>query len=513
VFGTARDITALRRAEASRDESREQFRSLFEQHPDSISMVDASGRYERMNAAAERLTGYRSDEVVGKTVGSIVGAGNQEEFDGFMLGIIRAGTPARYERDFVRKDGSRGESEGTAVPIVVKDKLEGLFLMSRDITDRLRIQSALALQARRTHALYRLASEIGADANDQADGALAFGLQELGFESAFVVTAAGDAVVIERSAGVQVPVDAGDPIFGQLFRETIAGSALLEAGDAELKLRSVKSGGAPAFCRAFLGVPLDVESGRYGALGFASRSAMVPLTDFDREFVRAVAELAAVSIQRAIEDKRLQSLAHYDALTALPNRLLLKDRFAQAIATAQRRGEQLAVYFLDVDKFKAVNDTHGHHVGDEVLRTVARRLLKACRASDTVARLGGDEFIVLRVGPHRAKPESLAARLRTELEAPCDIEGLQLKLSVSIGISVFPQDGQDQRTLLESADSALYAAKACGAGAIRRFGVEAWAGALAAAGLARRPAPVAPAASLAPAAPAASGKAARRAGA
>ncbi len=489
VFGTARDITALRRAEASRDESRQEFLSLFEQHPDSISMVDANGRYERMNAAAERLTGYRSDEVAGKKVGAIVAPGEQEEWERFIQRLLRSGAPTRYEREFVRKDGSRGESEGTAVPILVKNSVQGLFLMSRDITERLRETAALAVQAQRTHALYRMASEIGAEAHEQTTSALTFGLQELGFESAFVVVGAGDSVAIERNVGTHVPAAAGDPLFRRLFRETIAGSGLLEAGEAALNVRAAEFGSS-AFCRSFLGVPLDVENGRYGALGFVSRSATVPLTDFDREFVRAVGELAAVSIARANEDKRLQGLAHYDALTALPNRLLLSDRFKQALATAQRRCEQLAVYFIDVDKFKAVNDTYGHHIGDEVLRMVAGRLLKACRASDTVARLGGDEFIVLRLGSARAKPEALASRLRAELEAPCDIEGLRLKLSIGIGISVFPQDGKDERTLLESADSALYAAKACGAGSIRRFGVEAWAGAVLATGLEGRPAPL-----------------------
>jgi diguanylate cyclase (GGDEF)-like protein len=268
---------------------------------------------------------------------------------------------------------------------------------------------------------------------------------------------------------------------------------MLEADAAALKVRSDAVGGAPAFCRAFLGVSLDVESGRYGALCFASGSATAALTDFDREFVRAVAELAAVSIQRANEDKRLVGLAHFDVLTGLPNRLLLDDRFKQAIATAQRRGEPLTVYYIDVDKFKAVNDTHGHRIGDEVLRAVAARLLQACRASDTVARLGGDEFVVLRSGPFAAsRPDELASRLRAALEAPCDIEDLHLKLSAGIGISVFPQDGNDELTLLESADSALYAAKAGGAGSIRRFGVEGWAGALSAAGLDRHPGPTAP---------------------
>jgi diguanylate cyclase (GGDEF)-like protein len=275
-------------------------------------------------------------------------------------------------------------------------------------------------------------------------------------------------LTIERSVGANVPLDAADPLFQALLRETIAGSGVLEIGQAALKLRANAGGGAPAFCGAFLGIPLDGESGRYGALGFASLSPAPPLTDFDREFVRAVGELAAVSIERANEDQRLQGLAHFDGLTGLPNRLLLSDRFKQAIAIAQRRGEHLAVYYIDVDKFKTINDTHGHHAGDEILRTVARRLLTACRASDTVARLGGDEFIVLRCGPStEAWPDELAARLRAELDAPCNVEGVQLRLTVGIGISVFPHDGVDERTLLESADRALYMAKAAGAGSVR----------------------------------------------
>jgi diguanylate cyclase (GGDEF)-like protein/PAS domain S-box-containing protein len=469
VFGVARDITQRRRAEASRDESRQEFLSLFEQHPDSISMLDASGRYARINAAAEHLTGYTSEEIAGKKVGTIIPEGGAA-LDRYALEVIGRGKATRYERTFVRKDGSQGVGEGIAVPIVVNQMVTGLFLMSRDVTDRARTADALALQARRTGALYRLASQFGADADDQAAAAIEFGLTELGFESAFIVTLSGEVLTIERAIGKTLTVGAGDPVFRQLFLETIAGSSLLEAGGAELKLRSAGEGSA--FCRSFLGVPLEIESGRYGAFGLASGTGTVSLTDFDREFVRAIAELAAISIARGIEERRLQGLAHYDALTALPNRLLLSDRFRIAIATALRRGEQVYVYYVDVDKFKLINDTYGHHVGDEVLRAVAGRLLKACRECDTVARLAGDEFIVLRTGLSCGAPEALAARLRAAIEIPCEIDGLALSFSVGIGISAFPQDGSDEATLLERADTALYAAKASGPGAIRRFGAE-----------------------------------------
>jgi diguanylate cyclase (GGDEF)-like protein len=153
---------------------------------------------------------------------------------------------------------------------------------------------------------------------------------------------------------------------------------------------------------------------------------------------------------------------------------LLSDRFRGAISLARRRGEEVAVYFIDIDKFKTINDTLGHHAGDEVLRAVARRLLDACRASDTVARLGGDEFVVLRSGPLTgAGIDELAIRVRSEIGAPCVVEGMQVNLSVGIGISVFPRDGDDERTLLQNADTALYTAKARGAGSIGRFGVKA----------------------------------------
>ncbi len=487
VFGIARDITPWRRAEAGRDESRQQFGSLFDQHPDSIAMIDASGRYERLNAAAERLVGYSSGEVAGKSVGELYPPGaERDELDGRVLDILRAGTATRFERTFPRKDGTSSMVEGATVPIVVNQKVTGLFLLSHDVTDRALLAESLALAARRSQTLYRLASEIGADPDAQVASALAFGSKELGFESAFVVAGAGRAVTIERRSGKQLRVDAGDPVFRELLRETIGGPGLLEADDEALKARSLAAGEPRAFCRAFLGAPLHVENGRCGALGFSSGTATAPLTDFDREFVRALAELTAVSLERRNEEVRLQSLAHFDALTGLANRLLLGDRFGQAIATAQRRGDELAVYFIDIDKFKAINDTHGHHVGDEVLRAVARRLLQGCRESDTVARLGGDEFVVLRTAPAGVQPEALAARLRAELDAPCVIEGRSLDLSVGIGISVYPGDGLDQRALLERADAALYAAKACGAGSIRRFAGEMSAGALPAASLERR---------------------------
>ncbi len=460
VFGSGRDITAQRAAEASRDASREQFRALFEEHPDSISMVDAGGRYVRLNAAAERVAGYRSEELLGRHVGEVFPAREHGTSEDLIAEILRTGNAARYERSLELRDGSRLTIEGTAVPIVLNQRVKGAFLISRDVTHRKQFQEALALLTRRMRRLQRQFMETGSDPNVQAESMIGFSLKELGFESAFVV-AADDDFTVERNVGSKPLVDAKDPVVRKLLRDTIEASGLLEVD------------GPPGFFRSFVGLPLDVGTRRLGVLGFATHLEVLPLSDFEREFLRSTAELVSANIERLDEEKRLQGLAHYDALTGLPNRRLLSEQFERDITVAKRCGEQIAVYFIDVDKFKSINDAHGHLVGDEVLRTIARRLLKACRTSDTVARLAGDEFVVLGAGRMSgSRSRALATRLRTALEAPCEIEGLRLCVTVGIGISVFPADGCDQLTLLKKADNALYAAKAAGRGSIRQFGAD-----------------------------------------
>jgi len=155
---------------------------------------------------------------------------------------------------------------------------------------------------------------------------------------------------------------------------------------------------------------------------------------------------------------RLQRLAFEDALTGLVNRALLHDRIKQAIATARRNAGTFAVLLIDLDRFKPINDIHGHATGDLVLRETARRLQAAARAVDTVARLGGDEFVVLLGGPGgREQARLVAERIIQAVTAPLAMHGL--RLGVSIGIAIFPDDGSDADQLLARADGAMYEAK------------------------------------------------------
>ena len=156
-------------------------------------------------------------------------------------------------------------------------------------------------------------------------------------------------------------------------------------------------------------------------------------------------------------------LAHHDLLTNLPNRLLFFDRVTQSLALAKRQSYPLAVLFIDLDKFKPINDSLGHEAGDEVLRLVAGRLSGCVRASDTLARVGGDEFIGLfpDVG-NRDSLSFLGERLLGVFDEPFEVMGHLVSLSGSIGLVVAPADGEDQDSLLKAADEAMYRAKQAG---------------------------------------------------
>ena len=164
--------------------------------------------------------------------------------------------------------------------------------------------------------------------------------------------------------------------------------------------------------------------------------------------------------ERKMADERIRFLAQHDALTGLPNRLLLEDRLRQAIASAQRQGERVAVIFVDLDHFKTINDSLGHHMGDRLLKEVAVRLTACVRASDTVSRQGGDEFVIVLA--QVTDPDDVAQVAKKVLAGvgqPYAIEGLELHTTPSVGIALYPDDGSDTATLIKNADAAMYHAK------------------------------------------------------
>jgi len=162
-------------------------------------------------------------------------------------------------------------------------------------------------------------------------------------------------------------------------------------------------------------------------------------------------------------NQRLRLQSHTDPLTGLPNRILVNDRLQQAITKASRDESQFALMIVDLDKFKPINDTYGHEAGDKVLQEAARRMVGCVRESDTVARIGGDEFMVLLpVVESHQDALTVAKKICTALNQPFSVDGVSISTSSSVGIALFPLQGDDAQTLFQQADRALYRAKAQG---------------------------------------------------
>jgi diguanylate cyclase (GGDEF)-like protein/PAS domain S-box-containing protein len=194
----------------------------------------------------------------------------------------------------------------------------------------------------------------------------------------------------------------------------------------------------------------------------AIEDSAAPIHDRRGHVTGAVMVFHDVSKTRALS-LRMSYLAQHDSLTDLHNRTVLDNRLTQAMALAQRHGQQLAVLFLDVDRFKGINDSMGHDIGDRLLRGVAQRLLSCVRSSDTVTRHGGDEFVILLSEvTHAADAALCAEKILLAVSAPYSIDEHKLHLTASIGIAAYPDDGADAETLMKHADFAMYHAKDAG---------------------------------------------------
>lgn len=204
-------------------------------------------------------------------------------------------------------------------------------------------------------------------------------------------------------------------------------------------------------------------SSRADGAEYAARIACSAVPEQDGGAVRRFVAVINDITERKKAEERIRYQANYDALTGLPNRALFLDRLEHAVATARRQKYTLGLMFIDLDGFKAVNDTLGHEAGDQLLKGAGERLRACVRESDTVARLGGDEFTVIMEGVEgREGAAVVAQRVIDTLEVPFDLNGKQGHVSASIGIALLPEDAADSEGLLRNADTAMYAAKSQG---------------------------------------------------
>jgi diguanylate cyclase (GGDEF)-like protein/PAS domain S-box-containing protein len=267
-----------------------------------------------------------------------------------------------------------------------------------------------------------------------------------------------DAICVTDSKGrLEWVNDAYSALFGSSPQQVL-GSSLSSFPHAQLlALRPSFDSSAKDLC-----VKSEVmQTGKNGE-SLVLEQVVTPLINEQGQLTHFVAILHDVTARKA-QELMMKHQAYHDPLTDLPNRIMFEDRLQQAMAQARRNGTLLALFFLDLDNFKAINDYHGHQIGDRVLRVVAKRLATCVRSTDTVARLSGDEFTVILQGLDRIQDiRQVAQKILECLTPPTRLSGHDIPIQISIGIAVYPKDSTDTRELLKIADQAMYRAKECG---------------------------------------------------
>ena len=435
LVGSATQALLRIRAQRSLAESERQFRWFYERNLAGLFQTRATGEVLGCNLAFARLLGWEDPaELVGLNARTLYA--DPADRDTYLAELRRRGSVSGYPMRLRRRDGSliwvlenvawvedpsgRGE-----------DRLEGILI---DVSDRMRSEEfergqreLLALVARR-----RSLDEIFPAALD-----LLVRLHP------------------HLEAGLHLPGKAG-----QVLGSATAG---YEADPATVSA-CADGGRFVAEGRAWAWPVADLEGRVQGVLALRPPFARQPRAE-ERQAAETLAQVLALALEHEAISRRLVHQAHHDALTGLPNRVLLEDRLGLALAQARRHGTELALLVLDLDGFKVINDTLGHGAGDQLLQDVADRLARAIRASDTLARLGGDEFaVILHPVPGPQAAARVAEKLLACFQEPFRVDGVPHTVSASMGLAFCPQDGEDGATLLRHADAAMYRAKAKGKG-------------------------------------------------
>jgi len=429
----------------------DRYQFAFDGSLDELAVVDAeSGRVLEVNATFVARSRYPAAQVL---------AGRIDGFDAILTREQRAEVARRVSTEgHVRLRTRKPRADGGTYPVelhvrtAVQDGRVVHFYLFREIQELSRLRDSLALLG----ALAQLAPE-----RDFA-ALLALLSDSLALDVALLATTPAEAggapqvlAAWQRYPGEGTEAAAGAPV-----------QRLLEGEEWVHATHAWRSGDAFARERRYecvIGLPLlDERRGRLGALLVARRE---PLPDMLAvETLRVVAHGLARELELRRERAQGRAVGLHDPLTGLPNRLLFNDRLTSAILEAHRTSEMFAVVFVDLDRFKNINDSLGHAVGDQVLAAVARRLRGSVRGSDTVARYAGDEFtLILRHIIQREDVMRIAEKIVRAMEAPLQLsEGLELSMTASLGLSFYPDDATDAERLLKHADVAMYSAKGMG---------------------------------------------------
>ena len=411
--------------------------AIVDSAADAIISKSLEGVITSWNKGAEQMFGYSAKEAVDRHITLIIPPDRRDEEATILERVKRGDHIENFETVRFRKDGTQLYISLTVSP--VKDgagRIVGASKVARDITERKRGLEALREAEEKYRAIFD-ESVVGI----------------------FQVAADGRPLRVNRAYAEIHGYDSPE----QLLAE-VSNVALQIFVDPR---RMDELGHALDEVGAVRGTEVEVQR-RDGTRRFV-RSNVRAVRDEGGNLVLREGTVEDIT-DRKVAEERVQFLAYYDVLTGLPNRSLLQDRLAKALAAARRQENKLALLYLDLDRFKDINDSLGHSVGDLFLQEVAERLKTWAREQDTVARLGGDEFLIMLTHVNDAPDAAVAAeRLMDAMTAEFVVQGHPLNIGCSIGISIFPEHGADADHLIKNADAAMYGAKENGRNNFRFF--------------------------------------------
>jgi len=440
------------------------FQALVEQAQDSIFVHDLNGRFLLVNQIACDTLGYTREELLSMTVADL----DRDAADRNDKNRFWSDLPATFEAWHRRRDGSLFPAE-VRLSAINYGGQKVIHAAVRDITKRRAMEEALRhakaeLEARveeRTRELAQanvvLTREVEERTSAEMELRLAAEVFQHSLEGIVITDTHGDILKV-NPAFTSITGYASEEVVGRnprLLKSDRHGADFYEGMWRSLVERGRWEG--------------EIWNRRKSGESYPEWLSISAVKDVEGHTTHYVGVFHDITEAKESEEQ-IRFQAYHDALTGLPNRLLLKDRLAVAINHAQRGGGKVAVIFLDLDNFKNINDSLGHIVGDWLLQSVAYRLLKLMREEDTVARLGGDEFVVMIeevVNPREVV--NVARRIIEAFAAPVTVGSHELFVTPSLGITLYPEDGRDADTLIKNADMAMYQAKAAGRNDYRLF--------------------------------------------
>lgn len=430
LLAVVEDITTRIRLQEQLHAERTRFWGILDAASDAIISVDEAHRIIVFNQQAEHVFGYSEGEAIGQPLGLLLPSRFRADHDDHMRAFRREAVSRRpmAERPVLTARRKNGEEFPVEITISKIDLLGHTVLTAivRDVTERERAERELRESREALQDFLDTASDL--IQNSTPDGRFTYvnraWLETLGYRAEDLPSLTVLSVVHpDEQASWQ-----------NVLRRVMAGESL-----RQVEVAFVRKDGRP----------ITVE----GSLDTRTKDGTVTV----RAIFRDITERKAAAEQ-------LRHLAYYDPLTGLPNRLLFQDRLTQMLAQAHRSGQTVALLYLDLDRFKEVNDTLGHAAGDQLLKIVAQRLVAALRSSDSVCRLGGDEFTII-AGPTTSQGAAVVARnVVRAISQPMSLLGHEVTVTPSIGIALFPTDGEDVLSLVKHADTAMYRAKTRGNG-------------------------------------------------